>query len=167
MQTNKTRRKRSSRPKQPAAPVARNAGMRAVETGFRWLNHLAKVRASDGSTAAGDELDRLIREHEYDVSASSVGGTGVVQMLDLAFDRDSATQAGRSGGGKGAGKLARERAKVDYDRIRAKATLLLASDHEVRSISGIIGQQTGFGRPKILRALKSHPSGHWKKSNAS
>jgi hypothetical protein len=91
---------------------------------------------------------------------TSLSVTPQFQGVDRLVIAGKASRAGQSKGGKNRGQDKRNEADNKGDVIRNAATALL-SDQAPRYISGILMNRGLGSRPKILRALKSHPSGNW------
>ena len=67
----------------------------------------------------------------------------------------------KSKGGDTTAKIRKENALSDYKNINEQATSLISNGKDKKDIANIIADKTGFSKPKIYRALKTHPSGRW------
>jgi hypothetical protein len=87
---------------------------------------------------------------------------GPTTLSDVQTFMDTAVRVLRSrAGGKTTGENRKQDARDDAERIREAATRLLNAEIDPREISGKLIAE-GFGsRPKILRALGTHPRGLW------
>jgi hypothetical protein len=154
--------KRKAR-REPAPAITHTEELRPIEETFRNANYVAKKVEQEGGS--DDAIVRAWRQQfkGYDGSKASLRADVAIQNIDWQIDRDTSTQQGRSAGGKSAAKERKDAAAAGYINIRAKATSLLEAGRQPHEISGIISKQTGFSRTKVLRALRQHISGHWKK----
>jgi hypothetical protein len=135
-------RKKTAKPIAPARPVTSDPDVQSVERLLRI--GIAAIKARDFD--AGRE-------------ASQGAPVGLLRVEDWVIT-GKASRASNSKGGKGRGQQRKDDAALAAKAIRDTATDLLSA-HAPRDISGIL-MQRGYGsRTKILRALRSHPLGHW------
>ena len=155
-------------PTRPAETLANYEPLRHIEQGARELYHIKKIFVQDGREAALEALGELVSNGDDPSSASAVASAGVYQIAEQ-LDSFQGSQLGRSTGGRTRAKQRKDESEKDYRKIRDRATALLASGKDSRDIAGIIMQITGHSRPKVMRALTAHQSGHWgrRKRNAS
>ena len=98
-----------------------------------------------------------------DPSEASAQAFVSVRAIDAWADSFDDSQARRSKGGKSRARDRADQAKAEAKEIRDRATKLLSDDREPKDIAGIISTTTGHSLPKIYRALRAHPTGHWSK----
>jgi hypothetical protein len=146
----------------PAPTATKTDSLRPIEQGHRQMIHvLKKVAAGEPDAAIGLANDLL--NNGFDPSAASVSAMSVVAMLDARIERDEATQRGRKQGGATTGDQKKKEAADGKARIQGYATMLLRAGNAPRDVVRLIYEEYGITRPRIYRALRDHPSGHWKK----
>jgi hypothetical protein len=135
--------KKTAKPFTPAKAVTSDPDMQSLEK--PWRIEIADIKSRDF-------------ERGQDASARLDAVLPPIEGWVIAGKK---SRASTSKGGKGRAQQRKDDAKDSADAIRTAATRLLASGTEPRYISGKLMREYYVSRTTILRALRSHRSGHW------
>lgn len=153
--------KARKRPAEPAPVVAKHELLQPGEALARKAIFLIKADEAGGMDALAEAM-RVVRAAVPSPEDASL--TASVQFASasgglLSWDR---SQDGRRSGGEERGRQRKAEAAEGRAQIHRYATNILTEGTSPRHVARTIHDEYGISRPRIYRALRDHPSGHWR-----